>query len=91
MTGTQEPSVTPAKPVDFSALILGFSSAALYYMGIAPVAGKIATTNFPLARQNIDIIKMLSEKTHGHLTPEEASLIQQLIADLQLKWLETSK
>jgi hypothetical protein len=44
-----------------------------------------------LARQNIDIIKMLSEKTRGNLTPEEVSLIQRLIADLQLKWLEASK
>ena len=84
MTGPHEPSLTPSDPVDFSA-------AALYYMGVAPVAGKIATTNFPLARQNIDIIKMLSDKTRGNLTPEEASLIQQLVADLQLKWLEASK
>ena len=91
MTGAQEPSVTPSDPVDFSALILGFSSAALYYMGVAPLAGRIATTNFPLARQNIDIIKMLSEKTRGNLTSEEVSLIQQLIADLQLKWLEATK
>ena len=91
MTGPQEPSLTPSDPVDFSALIMGFSSAALYYMGVAPVAGKIATTNFPLARQNIDIIKMLSDKTRGNLTPEEVSLIQRLIADLQLKWLEATK
>ena len=45
MTGPHEPSLTPSDPVDFSALIMGFSSAALYYMGVAPVAGKIATTN----------------------------------------------
>ena len=47
-----------AEGVDFSGLILGFSSAALYYMGLATVEGKPAPSkNLPLARQNIDIIR----------------------------------
>lgn len=75
--------------VDFSALIMGFSSAALYYLGEHPVEGKAsAQRNLPLARQNIDIIDLLHEKTQGNLTTDEAKLITQVMSDLKVKCLE---
>lgn len=77
--------------VDFSGLILGFSSAALYYLGENTVDGKIGNKNILLARQNVDIIRMLKEKTQGNLTKDESDLIKQLMLDLQLKILEASK
>lgn len=81
-----------ANGVDFSALILGFSSAALYYMGEATVEGRApGQTNLPLARQNIDIILMLRDKTKGNLTPDEDRLMSQLVTDLQVKLVESGK
>ena len=81
-----------SEAVDFSGLILGFSSAALYYMGMATVEGRpAAQKNLPLARQNIDIIRLLQEKTRGNLSPEETSLMQQMVSDLLVKLTEASK
>lgn len=81
-----------AGSVDFSALILGFSSAALYYMGEATVEGRASgQTNLPLARQNIDIILMLRDRTRGNLTQDEDKLLAQLLADLQVKLIDASK
>jgi hypothetical protein len=78
--------------VDFSGLILGFSSAALYYMGLATVEGKpTPQKNLPLARQNIDILRLIQEKTKGNLTTEEATLLDQMVTDLQVKIVEVSK
>lgn len=78
--------------VDFSALILGFSSAALYYLGEAPIEGKLPPqTNLPLARQNIDILVMLAEKTKGNLSTDEDRLLHQLLGDLQLKYVDAAK
>ena len=78
--------------VDFSALVLGFSSAALYYMGEATVEGRApGQKNLPLARQNIDIILMLREKTKGNLTADEEKLLTQLVTDLQVKMVESAK
>lgn len=78
--------------VDFSALIMGFSSAALYYLGEHPVEGKApAERNLPLARQNIDIIGLLHEKTKGNLTADEQRLITQVMSDLKVKCLEAQK
>ena len=91
MDGSGKVPSPNSEHVDFSALILGFSSAALYYMGIAEVSGRAPVVNLPLARQNIDIITMLRDKTIGNLSPEEDSLIKQLIADLQVKFSEVSK
>lgn len=81
-----------AASVDFSGLILGFSSAALYYLGEAPLGGQTAPDkNLPLARQNIDIIEMLQEKTKGNLTDEESKLVDQVLGDLRVKFTEASK
>jgi hypothetical protein len=78
--------------VDFSALVLGFSSAALYYMGEATVEGRApGQKNLPLARQNIDIILMLRDKTKGNLTADEEKLLTQLVSDLQVKLIESAK
>jgi hypothetical protein len=79
-------------PVDFSALILGFSSAALFYLGHAPIEGKARTKgvekNLALARQNIDIINMLKAKTSGNLSKEESELITGVLTDLYAKCTE---
>ncbi len=81
---TQEDAMTD---VDFSGLILGFSSAALYYIGAAEMHGKkIKEKNLPLAKQNIRIIEMLSEKTAGNLSSEEKNLIDQVLKDLRMKF-----
>ena len=89
MTKTEESS---PKPIDFTALILGFSTAALGYLGLSPVDGEnMPQKNIGLAKQNIDIIALLKEKTKGNLSPEEETLTDQLLADLQLKYVEANR
>jgi hypothetical protein len=73
--------------VDFSGLILGFCSAALSYLGFND--GSIGK-NLILARQNIDIIEMLRDKTKGNLTDEEKTLIEEVVFDLKAKFVEIS-
>ena len=73
--------------VDFSGLMLGFSSAALSYMGLEGGADK----NLELAKQNIDVMCMLSEKTKGNLTEDEKKLLDELLVDLKGKFVEASK
>lgn len=78
--------------VDFAGLVLGFSSAALYYMGETSIEGKAAKeTNLPLARQNIDILLLLKEKTKNNLSDEEFKLLDQVIHDLQTKFVSRTK
>lgn len=77
-----------ASSVDFSELILGFSSAALYYLGESAIDGKKSQpVNLPLAKQNIEIVAMLERKTEGNLTSDESALVRQVLADLRVKYL----
>lgn len=72
-----------------SELLLGFSSAALHYMGAGQDGQPrkdAKETNLGLARQNIDIIRLLQEKTRGNVTAEEEKLFETVLTDLMLKY-----
>ncbi|MBC60913.1 MAG: hypothetical protein CMP11_00495 [Zetaproteobacteria bacterium] len=77
--------------VDFSELILGFSSAALYYMGHQTSEGTSEDINTALALQNIKIIEMLKLKSKGNLTTNELILIDKILLDLNEKYNELEK
>ncbi len=76
--------------VDFSGLVLGFSSAALSYMGVGAGVRPVER-NLPLALQNIEILAMLKEKTAGNLSVEEGELLSRILSDLRLKFVEAAK
>jgi hypothetical protein len=78
--------------IDFSTFIMSLTSSAFYHLGdIAdPETGK-TETNLPAVQQTIDMLIMLREKTQGNLTEEEAKLLEQLIYELQMKFVAKSK
>jgi hypothetical protein len=77
--------------VNFSGLILGFSSAALYYLGHTSVDGKDSVkVNPTLALQNIQIIELLQTKTLGNLSVEEKKLIEDILLDLKAKFSKST-
>jgi hypothetical protein len=78
--------------LDFSTFIMSLTSSAFYHLGdIAdPETGK-TETNLPAVQQTIDMLIMLREKTQGNLTEEEAKLLEQLVYELQMKFVAKSK
>jgi hypothetical protein len=78
--------------IDFSTFVLSLSHSALMHLGEAPnpESGKLEK-NLPLARQTIDLIAMLEEKTKGNLTGDEERLIGQILFDLRMRYVELSK
>jgi hypothetical protein len=86
--------VTEPRPViDFYTFILSIGSSVVVHLGDAPhpETGKPVEKNLPLAHQSIEILAMLQEKTRGNLSPEEARLLDQLLLDLKLRYVEASK
>ncbi len=82
---------TPA-PVDFGTFVLSLGSSALVHLGeIQHPGSSEARENLALARQVIDLLAMLEEKTRGNLAPEEARFLSDLLADLRLKFVERSR
>ncbi len=87
-------SATPAglPPVDFHTFILSLGSSALLHLGELehPEAGA-TKPDLSLAKHTIDLLAMLQEKTKGNLTPPEDKLIESLLYDLRIRWVEATK
>jgi hypothetical protein len=79
--------------IDFYTFLLSIGSSVLVHLGDAPhpETGQPAERNLALAQQSIEILAMLEQKTKGNLAPEEAKLLDQLLLDLKLRYVEASK
>ena len=53
--------------------------------------GKPMEANLPVARIFIDQLEMIREKTRGNLTPEESDVLNKVLADLQLAFVEAGQ
>jgi len=56
-----------------------------------PVSGAAGTQNLPAAEQMIDILALLEQKTRGNLTAEERQLLEQVLFELRLRYMEAQK
>jgi len=79
--------------VDFSTFVLSLAHSALVHLGVAPdpATGQAQPASLTLARQTIDLVSLLAEKTKGNLTGEEERLLEQLLYDLRLRYVEASR
>jgi hypothetical protein len=80
------------RPIDFTAFLLGLASTALIHLGAAPDPDS-GTTRVALgeARQDLDLLGLLREKTRNNLTSAEERLFDDLLADLRLRFVEASR
>lgn len=76
-------------PIDFLTFILSLASSAQVHLGLIsnPVTGK-PEKSLDLAKQTIDILGILQEKTKGNLTKEEERLLESILYDLRMKYVE---
>lgn len=75
--------------VDFSSFVLSVYSSVLVQLGMVeePVTGK-KEKNLELAKQSIDMMAMIKEKTAGNLDTEEENLLTNLLHELRLAYVE---
>lgn len=83
----------PAPRVDFATLVQSFFVTALYHLGLAadPTTGQAGTPDLPAARQNIEILELLEQKTRGNLDEEEARLLESVLYELRMRFVEASR
>jgi hypothetical protein len=84
----------PALPVDFAGFVLSLATSALYHMGFVgdPERDQPASApDLPLARQTIDTLEMLQLKTRGNLDIEEVRLLEGVLYELHLRFVDVSK
>ena len=89
----QPPKDDPNIPIDFSTFVLSLSTSAAYHLGLAPHPSEDTNCrNLPMAKQTIDILSILQEKTKGNLNGEEERLLAEVIYNLKMAFVaESSK
>ncbi len=78
--------------IDFSTFVLSLSSSVMLSFGKVPnpMTGE-TQKNLPMAKQTLDILAMLQEKTKGNLEENEDKLLDNLLADLRLQYVDLLK
>ena len=76
--------------VSFVAFILSLASNAAVHFGDLPdpMTNETRPLDLDAAAQLIEIIAMLEEKTRGNLTPDERQLLETVLYELRLRYVE---
>ena len=81
----------PALPeLDFSTFVLSLVTSAMVHLGEAPHPDGQTRRDLQLAKQTIDILAMLRDKTQGNLTPQESQLVEEVLYDLRLRYVSAA-
>ncbi len=90
--GTEERPVDDAIAMSFSTFIISLSTQALMHLGeIADPIGQEVRQDLPAARQMIDLLGILSDKTKGNLDAAEEQLLTSMLYDLRMRYVEVSR
>jgi len=81
-----EPADTAPPAIDFATFVLSLAASALHHMGVDATLTDDSEPekNLPLARQTVDTLAMLEEKTRGNLVEEEEELLRSLLYELRM-------
>lgn len=88
----EEPEQMPFPEINFSTFIFSLNTSALLHLGEVPdpATGK-QQVDLVMAKQTIDLIAMLEEKTRGNLTSDEENLVKHILYDLRLRYVQKAK
>jgi hypothetical protein len=78
-------------PMDFITFVVSLAASTSCHLGVSPNPDtKTCEENLPLARETIDILGMLQEKTQGNLTGEEERILSEVLYDLRIAYVQAS-
>jgi hypothetical protein len=78
--------------ITFATFVVGLSTQALVHLGELPDPhSNLTATDLPAAQQLIDIIAMLENKTRGNLDRDEQSMLEAILFELRMKYVERAR
>jgi hypothetical protein len=90
--GEDREPVSDLPEITFSSFILSLGTSALVHLGEVPdPVTRKPDKHLPLAKQTIDMLAMLLDKTKGNLSPDEEKLLDHLVADLRWRYIHEAK
>jgi len=97
MTDEQQSAMTTDESgeseISFTAFVVSLAHTAAVHFGDIPdpVSGEQGEPDLPAAQQMIAILSLLEVKTRGNLTAEERQVLDQLLYELRMRFIEASK
>ena len=81
-------SSAPMPEINFPTFLMSLNMSAMFHLGLIddPATGE-KTKNLPMAKQTIDILSLLEEKTQGNLTDEEEKILKGILYDLRINYV----
>ncbi len=84
-----EPSDASEMPITFTAFMMSLATQTMAQLGDLKIPG--VEKNVPGAKQTIEIIEMLQEKTKGNLDTEESHLLEEILHSVRMSFVRASK
>lgn len=95
---SEEAKEEPSAPAGFTGedafaqFIISLSTSAFMQLGLVPGPdGKTMEKSLPMAKQTIDILGMLEEKTKGNLSELEEKIMNQVLNELRMRYVEARR
>ena len=84
-----EEATSQLPEINFQTFVFSLNASALVQLGVMddPATGK-KEKNLPVAKQTIDILSMLQEKTAGNLNEDEENLLKNILYDLRIRYVK---
>jgi len=80
-----------SEPLTFTLFVLSLASSAAIHFGDLPdPSGAAGEPNLDGAAQMIEILSLLDQKTRGNLTAEERQVLEQVLYELRLRFVEVA-
>jgi hypothetical protein len=92
-----EPQSEPRRPYDddspgFETLVSYLSTTAMFQLGLIPgPSGERLPADMPNAKRTVDLLGVLQEKTQGNLTANESQLLEDVLYELRMSFVEMQK
>jgi hypothetical protein len=79
--------------ITFAGFVISLAhTAAVHFGDVAdPASGTVQPVDIEAAQQMIDILALLEEKTRGNLTAEERQLLDQVLYELRMRFVQASQ
>ncbi len=89
---TQPGAQQQAGQISFIGFVISLASTAAVHFGDVenPVSGAKGQPDLPAAKQIIDILSLLEQKTKGNLTAEERSFLEQVLYELRMRFVQAA-
>lgn len=88
MTTPDNPQKPENLEASFSMIVMSIASGAAMALGLTPDPDNKITIDKNMARFNIDLLKILHEKTKNNLNSDEKDLLETILHDLQIKFVQ---